>query len=163
MHKVYLCLIHIHYTAPGTPYQVRVVAYNSAGRGVLGDNKIFFSEELTPTKAPENIQATQLNATSVNITWTQLTLFEAQGFPQYIVSLSPLTTNTEGRRRRQANPTIITPNSFAVFTQLDADYSVSVSVTTGGRSVSVMSSPPINSKFLLLNSTVGFCKLNIVS
>jgi len=121
---------------------VRVVAFNSVGVGALGDYKIFFSQELTPTKAPENIQVIQINATSVNITWTPLTLFEAQGFPEYIVSLSPL--NTEGRRRRQAILTIVTLNSFAVFTHLDAHYSVSVSVTTGDGSNSVMS----NSKFL---------------
>jgi len=89
----------MHFTAPGTPYQVRVVAFNGAGSGVFSYIKIFFSEELTPTKPPENITVTQLNATSVNITWSPQTLFEAQGFPQYIVSLSLLNADTDGHRR----------------------------------------------------------------
>jgi len=144
IYKNCICvLFDVHYTVPGTPYQVRVVAYNRVGLGVLGDYKVFFSEELAPTKAPENIQIKHLNATSVNVTWTPLTLFEAQGFPKYIVSLSPL--NSEGRRRKQTNPTIVTSNSYAVFTNLDTSYSVSVSVSTGDGSNSVMS----NSKFSL--------------
>ena len=138
--------IYIHFIAPGTPYQVRVVPFNGAGGGVFSNIKIFFSEELTPTKAPENITVTQLNATSVNITWSPLTLFEAQGFPQYIVSLSLLNADSNGRRRRQTNPTIVTANAFAVFTHLDGDYAVSVGVTTGGRSASVITSVPINGK-----------------
>ena len=66
---------------PGTPYQVKVVAITSVGMGVLDDYVVFFSQELTPTKAPENVKAIYINDTSINVTWTPLSLFEAQGFP----------------------------------------------------------------------------------
>ena len=56
---------------------MRVVAFTSVGMGALGDYVVFFSEELTPTKSPDNVQASQLNSTAVNISWTALTLFEA--------------------------------------------------------------------------------------
>ena len=136
---MYLCLVHIHYTAPGTPYQVRVVAYNSAGRGVLGNNRIFFSEELTPAKPPENIQVTQLNTTSVNITWTPLTLFEAQGFPKYIVSLT--VSSTTRQQRRQSNHfTLTTNNSFVVLINLKSgSFSIIVGATTGNGSDAISS------------------------
>ena len=73
--------VYILITDPGTPYQVRVVAFTSVGMGVLGDYVVFFSEELTPTKPPKNVQANWLNSTATNVTWTPLNLFEAQGFP----------------------------------------------------------------------------------
>ena len=138
-------MLIFYYTVPGTPYQVKVVAGNSAGMEETGSSKLFFSQELTPTKAPENVQVKQLSDTSVNVTWVPLTLFEAQGFPQYIVTLSPVSAETESRQKRRTNPTIITSDSFAVFTHLDAEYSVAVSATTGGGSDSVMSSLPVNS------------------
>jgi len=116
------------------------VAFTSAGMGVLGDYIAFFSEELTPTKPPENVQASQLNSTVVNISWTPLTLFEAQGFPQYRVVLTPLSTNSQQRRQLDAN-TIMTNNSFVIFTNLVSHtwYSVVVGVKTGGSSSFVYS------------------------
>ena len=99
---------------PGTPYQVRIVAFTSVGMGVLGEYVVFFSGELAPTKAPENLQATQLSSTRVNITWTPLSLIEARGFPQYKVVLSQL---SQQRRQLDTN-TVITNNSFSVFTNL---------------------------------------------
>jgi len=116
------------------------VAFTSVGMGALGDYVVFFSEELTPTKPPENVQASLLNSTAVNISWTALTLFEAQGFPQYTAVLTPLSTNSQQRRQLDAN-TIMTNNSFAVFTNLVSHtcYSVVVGVTTGGSSSFVYS------------------------
>ena len=61
-----------------------VVAYTNVGKGTENDY-ITFSKELQPTKSPENVNSKQLNLTSLNITWTPLTLFEAQGFPEYRV------------------------------------------------------------------------------
>jgi len=113
---------------PGFPYQVRVVAFTSVGMGVLGDYVIFFSEELAPTKAPENIKINFISDTSINVTWTPLSLFEARGFPKYKVTLFP------GRQRRQSNPNSVTTTSiFVVFNNLDTSdkYSVEVGVTTG--------------------------------
>jgi len=52
----------------------------------------FFSQELVPTKAPENVDYRRLSVVSVNISWTPLTLFEARGFPIYRISLELPTT-----------------------------------------------------------------------
>jgi len=121
---------------------VRVVAFTSVGMGVLGEYVVFFSEELIPTKPPENVQASQLNSTVVNITWTPLTLFEAQGFPQYRVVLTPdpLSTNNQPRKQLDTN-TIMTNNSFVIFTNLVSHtwYSVVIGVKTGGSSSFVYS------------------------
>ena len=73
----YACYYKFYSTAPGVPYEVVVVAFTSVGKGVENDYTIFFSEELTPTKSPENVVFNQLNSTALNITWTPLTLFEA--------------------------------------------------------------------------------------
>ena len=94
-----------------------VVAFTSAGKGAENDYIIFFSEELAPTKSPENVVFQQINSTALNITWMKLTLFEAQGFPEYRVVLA---TDTSSCRKRQSNSvSIITTNSFAVFTDLN--------------------------------------------
>jgi len=58
-----------------------VVAYTSVGKGAENEPTVFFSEELTPTKPPDNVELKQLSSTSFNVTWTPLTLFEAKGFP----------------------------------------------------------------------------------
>ena len=137
---------------PGTPYQVRVVAFTSVGMGVLGDYVVFFSEELAPTKLPRNIRARRLNSSLANITWTPLSLFEAQGFPQYRVMLNPFSTLSQ-RRQIDVN-VVITNNSFVVFTNLDnnTEYYVIVGVRTGGSS-SFMDSHPINGKELQCTSS----------
>ena len=128
-------------TAPGVPYEVVVVAFTSAGKGAENDYVIFFSEELSPTKSPENVVFQQINSTALNITWTPLTLFEAQGFPIYRVIL---TTDANNRRKRQSDSiSVITTNSFAIITDLNenTDYSVAVGVTTVNSSEFVEGSP----------------------
>ena len=128
-------------TEPGIPYQVRVVAFTSVGMGVLNDYAVFFSEELAPTKAPENVKVTYISDTSINVTWVPLNLFEAQGFPKYKVTLLPATENLQ---RRQFNPiSATTTSSFVVFNDLDssAKYSVEVGVTTGETNTIVNSEP----------------------
>ena len=123
--------MELNSTAPGVPYEVVVVAFTSVGKGAENDYITFFSEELTPTKSPENVVFKQLNSTALNITWTPLTLFEARGFPEYRVVL---TIDTNSRRKRQSDPVaIITTNSFAIFTDLNenTDYSVMVGVRAG--------------------------------
>ena len=131
MISVVLKIMELYSTASGVPYEVVIVAFTSAGKGAENDYTIFFSEELTPIKSPENAVFIQLNSTALNITWTPLTLFEARGFPEYRVVL---TTDTNSRRKRQSNSvSIITTNSFAIFTNLNenTDYSVVVGVKTG--------------------------------
>ena len=120
---------------------MRVVAFTSVGMGVLGDYVVFFSEELTPTKSPENVQANWLNSTTINVTWTPLNLFEVQGFPQYRVVLTPL-SNDSLNRQLDASVTI-TNDSIAVFTNLAVVtlYYVVVGVSTGGSSLFLESDP----------------------
>ena len=102
----------------------------------------FFSTELQPTKSPENVNFKQLNLTSLNVTWTPLTLFEAQGFPEYRVHLMGAGTNRRKKRQSNLSP-IITTNSFAVFTDLseNTDYSVVVGARTGGVSDFIEGNP----------------------
>ena len=105
--------------------------------GVLNDYAVFFSEELAPTKAPENVKVTYISDTSINVTWVPLNLFEAK----YKVTLLP---TTENRQRRQFNPiSATTTSSFVVFNDLDssAKYSVEVGVTTGETNTIVNSEP----------------------
>ena len=112
-----------------------VVALTCTGQGEENNDAIFFSEELAPTKQPEDIEFQQLNATALNVTWRPLTLFEAQGFPQYRVILM---INTSNRRKRQSDSiTIDTNNSFAVITDLNenTDYSAVVGVRTGANTM----------------------------
>jgi len=126
---------------PGTPYQVRVVAITSVGMGALGDYVVFFTQQLTPTKAPANVKAIYISVTSINVTWTPLSLFEAHGFPLYKVTVLP---TAENRQRRQSDPiSVTTNNSYAVFEDLDGNtkYTVEVGVTTSGTDTVVNSKP----------------------
>lgn len=125
-----------------------MVAYNRAGIGAASDNVVFFSQQLVPTKVPGNIQSTQLNASSVNITWTPLTLFEARGFPQYVVTL--FVPSAVRQQRRQTNHfTVTTNNSFAVFTNLKSgSFQLLIGVSTGNGS-DVINTDMISGKMLL--------------
>ncbi|XP_065904304.1 receptor-type tyrosine-protein phosphatase delta-like isoform X2 [Dysidea avara] len=125
---------------PGTPYQARVVAYTIAGRGIENKFEPFFSQELAASKAPETVDFKPLSPTSVNVTWTPLTLFEAQGFPLYTVSLT-----LSSSRKRQSPDAILTSNSFAVFENLASgrQYSAVVGVITGNSSGTP--NPPVTS------------------
>ena len=114
--------------------------------GVLGDYVVFFSEELAPTKAPENVTVNFISTSSINVTWAPLNLFEAQGFPQYKVTLLPA---TKGRQRRQSNPiSVTTTDNFVVFHDLDssAKYSIEVGVTTGETNT-ILNSEPIEGTY----------------
>ena len=124
------------------------MAFTSAGKGAENDYIIFFSEELPPTKPPESVAAKLLNFSSLNITWTPLTLFDAQGFPEYRVVLTPLNTNS--RRKRQSN-SIITTDSFAIFADLKENvlYSVVVGVRTGYSS-EFLEGHPINGIIIII-------------
>ena len=127
----YLTSCNFAFIDPGIPYEVVVVAFTSVGRGEVNNREVFFSEELTPSKAPENVTSERVNSTSVNISWIPLTLFEAQGFPEYTVTLAEMmTTNT--RRKRQIDP-ITTRDNFAIFTGLTENtvYAAVVGVRTG--------------------------------
>ena len=119
-------------TEPGIPYQVLVVASTSTGRGAENSIEVFFSQELNPSKAPADINIARLNFTSVNVTWTPLTLIEAQGFPCYRVTLMQL-SNSNRTKRQTDSITMETTNSYVVFHDLisTAAYSAVVGVRTG--------------------------------
>ena len=118
---------------PGVPYQVRVTAFSYEQMGLQSDFLIFFSKELSPTKTPENIKFVRSSQTSINVTWTPLSLFEAQGFPIYKVTLTPSSTEVRSKRQSSSN-VIITQNNFALFTNLNSnqEYSLTVGVATNG-------------------------------
>ena len=114
--------------------------------GVLGDYVVFFSKELTPTKPPENVQANWLTSTAINVTWTPLSLFEARGFPQYRIALTPFSNHDQRRQIESTNVNVAYTNaSFAVFTNLvnHTRYTLVVGVTTG-ESHPYMDSNPID-------------------
>ena len=142
----------MHFIAPGVPYQVRVTAFSHEEMGLQNDFVVFFSKELSPTKIPDDIKFVRLSPTSINVTWTPLSLFEAQGFPIYKVTLTPTTTESQSRSKRQSSSNVlITENNFAVFTDLKAnqEYSITVGVATNGSS-DFKSQPGIYSMYLLL-------------
>ena len=137
-------------TDPGVPYEVIVVAFTSAGEGEENDRKVFFTEELAPTKPPGDVDTKQLSPTSFNVTWTPLTLFEARGFPEYRVVFT--TIDGDSHRRRESNADsvhiMMTENGFTVFTDLreNTDYSVTVGVRTGNMS-EFFEGNPINGSY----------------
>ena len=113
---------------------MRVTAFSYEQMGLQSDFVIFFSKELSPLKTPDDIKIVRLSQTSINVTWTPLSLFEAQGFPIYRVTLTP-PTSTEVRSKRQSSSIVITTqNSFAVFTNLNSsqEYSLTLGVATNG-------------------------------
>ena len=148
-------IFFIIYKELGVPYQVRVTAFSHEEMGLQNDFIIFFGKELSPLKPPDDIKFLRLNTTSINVTWTPLSLFEAQGFPIYKVSLTP--TTAESRSKRQSNSSVlITENNFVVFTDLKAnqDYSLTVGVATEA------SSDYMNSKSIKGILITGFSVLN---
>ena len=83
-----------------------------------------------------NISYTRLNGASINVTWTPLSLFEAQGFPLYQAVLTEDSTTT--------TDVVTTDSSFVIFTNLSSDqqYTLLVGVATGNnRSAFVYSNP----------------------
>jgi len=107
--------------------------------GALGDYVVFFSEELTPTKPPENVQANRLSSMTINVTWTPLSFYAARGFAYYRVVLTYIDINSE---RKQL--VTVANNSFAVFTGLDSDTQYSVVVTNSGPSSVIVESHSID-------------------
>ena len=120
------------YVGEGIPYEVVVVAFTSVGRGEENNRTVFFSRELFPTKPPGDVNIKQLNSTSINVTWTPLTLFEARGFPLYRVVLTPMDANSNSSNSSKI--VVVTKSSFAIITNLSdsIQYYLVVGVRTGG-------------------------------
>ena len=120
--------------AAGTPYQVIVIAFTSAGRGEENDPQIFFTQELSPNKAPENVKY-ERSGTTITVSWDPHSLMEARGFPFYTVTLRPLSlVGSRTARQSDNNGTIsVTTNETdVVIEDLDPDveYSLIVAVET---------------------------------
>ena len=118
---------------PGIPYEVRVVASTSAGKGEENYGYTFFTEQQAPVRSPENVKI-ERSGTSVSVSWEPLSLFEARGFPVYTVTLVP--SSSDNRVTRQSNDGVIrvtTNESNIVVGGLDpkVEYGVTVAVGTG--------------------------------
>ena len=110
------------------------MATTRAGKGVGSYWYTFFSEELTPLKAPENV-VFERSGTSVSVSWELLTLFEARGFPTYAVTLVPSTSDDRVTRQSSDGVIRVTTNeSNIVVGGLDpkVEYDVTVAVQTAG-------------------------------
>lgn len=130
-----------------------MVAFTSEGRGAENDLKEFFSQELTASKAPEDVELVRLSRASVNLSWTPLTLFEARGFPVYVVSLMP--SSSSNRKKRQQTLRQETTDSFAVFNNLASGtaYTAQVGVRTGngsGMLTDLQSADPVPGTYILI-------------
>ena len=139
-----------------------VVAFTSVGRGAENDGTVFFSKELTPIKSPDKVAFIQLNSTAINVTWVPLNLFEARGFPQYIIELT-LVDNASRKKRQSLR--IVTNNSFAIFTglQKDAQYSTVVGVRTDRSNASavILQANPIIGTYVSTHYYYQCCNLLI--
>jgi len=128
-----------------------VIAYTSAGKGEENNpSEPFFSEQLEPTKPVEDVTINRLNETSVNVTWTPLTLREARGFPVYRVTLTA--QSADSRKRRQSLIFIETNNSYVVFTGLDSarGYLVIVGVRSMGGSNNFMDATSVQGVYMFV-------------
>ena len=132
------------YVGEGIPYEVVVVAFTSVGRGEENNRTVFFSRELFPTKPPGDVNIKQLNSTSINVTWTPLTLFEARGFPLYRVVLTPMDANSN-----LSKIVVETKSSFATITNLSdsIQYSIVVGVRTTDSLVRKAGSTEVSVRF----------------
>ena len=129
-----------------------MAAFTNAGKGAVNDSIVFFSKELRPTKFPDNINYIRLHDTSISVWWTPLSLFEAQGFPQYQAILSESSTNRDS--------VITTNNSFGVFTDLSNNlynYSLVVGVTTGNNESGFVYSNPLTGMLLYVYVSSYHC------
>jgi len=112
---------------------VIVAAFTSAGRGKETYRYVFFSEEQTPIRAPENVKL-ERSGTSVSVSWDPLSLFEARGFPVYTITLVPSSGNSRVTRQSNDGTIRVTTNeSYIVVGGLDpkVEYEVTVAVGTG--------------------------------
>ena len=135
-----LCLCDYAITDPGIPYQVKLVASTNVGRGVESNPQIFFTKELIPVKPPENITVIyEKGGAAIAVSWEPVSLFEARGFPTYIVTLTS-SSLVNSRTIRQSNGDRVTTNETDVIIEdLDpnVEYSLTVAVeTSAGRVIS---------------------------
>ena len=149
---MYFILQIYFYTESGTPYEVVVVAFTSAGKGMEAYSHVFFSNEETPKHSPKNVKI-ERSGTSASVSWDPLNLFEARGFPVYTITLEPSTTDS--RVTRQSNDGVIrvtTNETSVVIGGLDPKviYNVYVAVKTSAGDIP----PPEPSSYCASHNTV---------
>ena len=119
-------------TDAGVPYQVTIVAFTSAGRGKESYSEIFFTGELGPLRAPENVKYERFGMT-ITASWDPIPLIEVRGFPTYTATLTPLSpvgnvSGDDGIISVTTNGTDITIEGL----DPDMEYTLIVTVTTDG-------------------------------
>ena len=127
-------LLICYITGAGVPYGVIVVAINGEGNGTENKLQMFFSQELMPTKSPQNVMLDR-SGEYINISWDELTLSEARGFPVYTVTLTP-SVSTDGQHITNGVIVVNTTESNIVVGGLNVnmEYVLTVAVrTTGGQ------------------------------
>ena len=137
-----------------------VVAYTTAGRGAENNFEPFFSQELAANNTPQNVDFERLSSTSLRVTWTPLTLFQARGFPFYIVTLTLPSSNNHGKRQSDP-PMQNTTDSFAVFTGLlnGRNYTATIGVqtaTASGMPTEIQNADPISGNVFVCSAKGGF-------
>ena len=120
-------------TDAGVPYQVTLVAFTSAGRGIESYPYTFFTQELAPQKSPENVEY-ERSGTIIIISWDPLNLIEARGFPVYTVTLT--------RSNGDGIISVTTNETDVVIEDLDpnVEYSLTVVVGTSSGNISTNTS-----------------------
>ena len=107
------------------------MAFTSAGRGLDSYPHTFFTKELIPTKPPENVMY-ERNDTAISVSWDPLTLFEARGFPIYIVTLMPFTLVQSHTTERSSDDEIsVTTNETDIVIDLDPNVGYFLTVAVG--------------------------------
>ena len=141
------------------PYDVQLVAGSVAGCGEPVTSQPFFTREggvcsyhvcmlhyatsfpntfcADPQRPPHNVTVERLNGTAMNVSWTRLSVVEAQSITvSYVVSYSP-----QSGRKRQVGEVVLPPSqSYVVISGLDpvTIYHVQVfAMNDNGQSLSV--------------------------
>ena len=123
-------------TDDGVPYEVIVVAFSSARRGAENLPQTFFSQELVPTKSPQNVMFDR-SGEYVNVSWDALTLSEARGYPVYTVTLTP-SVNNDGEQITNEVIIVNTTQSSLVVGGLDVNVEYMLMVAVGTTAGQVM-------------------------
>ena len=117
-------------------YEVIIVAFNSAGSGTENVPQTFFSQELIPTKLPQNVLFDR-NGEYLKVSWDALSLSEARGFPVYIVTLTP-SVSSNGAQITNEVITVNTTQSSIVVGGLDVNVEYTLTVAVGTTAGQVM-------------------------
>uniref|UniRef100_A0A1X7U1B7 Deleted in malignant brain tumors 1 protein n=1 Tax=Amphimedon queenslandica TaxID=400682 RepID=A0A1X7U1B7_AMPQE len=64
---------------PYVPYIATITPFNTVGRGTPQTSDLFFTAQGAPSIGPANVVLTRVSDTSINVTWTPLTLSQARG------------------------------------------------------------------------------------